>query len=168
MLANRISYAMDFTGPSVIVDTACSSTAYALNFAYSSMKRGECDAALVCGANLMLSPSMFIKSTKVDAISMTGFCRPFDEDADGYVKSEAVGALFLQRKRDAKRIYAFVLHTKINCDGRNEEGNFNPSSKMQSKLMNELFEDLNMEPSLVKYVEAHGTGTIFSKIFFSF
>jgi fatty acid synthase len=165
MYANRISYALDLTGPSFLLDTACSSSAYALNSAYSAMKRGECDAALVCGANLMLSPHIMAMSRKIDAINANGFCRPFDHEADGYVKSESAGVLFLQRKRDAKRIYASILHTKTNCDGRNEEGSTVPSAKMHAKLMTELFEELNMDPCLVNYVEAHSTGTIVDFLF---
>jgi fatty acid synthase len=162
LLANRISYALDLTGPSLLLETACSSSAYALHSAYSAMERGECDAALVCGANLMLSPDDIIINVKMNAVTKNGLSRPFDHEADGYVKSESVGVLFLQKKRDARRIYASILQTKTNCDGRNEEGNLVPSAKMQAKLMTEFYEELNMEPSEVKYVEAHSTGILSS------
>jgi fatty acid synthase len=149
---------MDLTGPSFILDSACSSSGYALHLAYSAIKRGDCDAAFVCGASLFLKPNTMIVSAKADAVNLHDVCRPFDQHADGYVKSEAIGVLFLQRKRDAKRVYASVVHSKVNCDGHTDKGNLVPSVRMQTKLMSEFYEELNIEPSEVKYVEAHGTG----------
>jgi fatty acid synthase len=67
--------------------------------------------------------------------------------------------LYLQKARDAKRIYATILHSKTNCDGYKDEGNFAPSSKMQADLMMKLYKEIEIAPHKVNYVEAHGTGT---------
>ncbi len=95
---------------------------------------------------------------KLGAVSLNGFCRPFDNDADGYVRSEAITILFLQKARDAKRIYATIVHSKTNCDGYKEEGNFVPSSKMQAQLMMKFYKEIGVAPNKINYVETHGTG----------
>lgn len=90
---------------------------------------------------------------------MTGESRPFDEDASGYVRSETVCVIFLQKLSDSKRIYAEVIHTKTNNDGYKEEGTTYPSSIMQKKLMDEFYNEIAIDPSEIKFVEAHSTGT---------
>jgi fatty acid synthase len=134
---------------------------YALDCAYSAIRSGEIEAALVCGANLYVSPFSTISVLKTGALSAHGFCRPFDHEADGYVRSEAVGVLFLQKSKDAKRIYAKVVHSKTNCDGYKEEGNYVPSTKMQIELMAKFYREVNIDPSIINYVEAHGTGKLY-------
>jgi fatty acid synthase len=112
----------------------------------------------VCGAGLLI-PESSMSLVKLGAVSLNGFCRPFDNEAGGYVRSEAIVALYLQKARDAKRIYATILHSKTNCDGYKEEGNFSPSSKMQAELMMKFYREIEIAPNKVNYVEAHGTGT---------
>jgi fatty acid synthase len=159
-LANRISFAFGLTGPSLVINSACASTAYALDSAYTAMRCGECDSALVCGVNLLLSPK--ITRTYIDhgVISMNGFCCAFDEEADGYIRSEAAAVLYLQKAKNAKRIYATVVHSKTNTGGNSEKGIFFPSAKMQTDLMMKFYKELNMDPRIIQYVEAHGTGTV--------
>lgn len=93
------------------------------------------------------------------ALSKDGYSRSFDEGANGYVRSDAIVALFLQKSNDAKRIYAHLVHTKKNVDGFKKEGLPFPSRTMQIQLINECFMDVNMNPNLVEYVETHSTGT---------
>lgn len=90
---------------------------------------------------------------------MDGRCKSFDEDANGYTRSETVAVIFLQKAKDAKRIYATVTHAKTNCDGYKEQGITFPSSIMQAKLLRECYEECGIPPSSLSFMEAHGTGT---------
>lgn len=93
-------------------------------------------------------------------LAPNGYCRPFDKDATGYTRAEAICVLYLQKAKDSKRIYTNLLYSKTNCDGYKEEGITYPSGKMQMKLLKEFYEDLNIPPSSVDFVEAHSTGTV--------
>lgn len=93
-------------------------------------------------------------------IAKDGFCRPFDHKASGYTRSEAICVMFLQRQKDAKRIYANVVYSKANCDGYKIEGITYPSGDMQEALLSEFYNDLQMDPSTLTYIEAHSTGTV--------
>ena len=92
-------------------------------------------------------------------LSSEGYSRSFDEDANGYCRAEAVVALFLQRSKDAKRIYANFIHSKKNVDGFKQEGLAFPSRVMQIKLLEDFYNEIEMNPNLIDYVEAHSTGT---------
>lgn len=159
LLANRISFAMDFKGPSFTADTACSSSGYALDLAFNAMRNGECDSAIVGGANLLLHPNTTVQFHRLGVISVDGFCRPFDKDASGYCRSEAVNVLFLQKAKDAKRVYAKLIYSKTNVDGFKNEGLTYPSGEIQIKLLDEFYQDIGIDPSTVDFVEAHSTGT---------
>lgn len=93
-------------------------------------------------------------------LAHNGFCRPFDKNASGYTRSEAINCLFLQRKRDAKRAYASVVYSKTNCDGYKPEGITYPSGKLQEKLLNEFYKEVAITPNDLGYLEAHSTGTV--------
>lgn len=160
MLANRISYTMGLTGPSFLLDTACSSSMYALDCAFSAIRSGECDAAIVGASNLLLHPYVTLQFARLGVLAPNGYCRPFDNDASGYTRSEAISCLFLQKAKDAKRIYSTVVYSKTNCDGYKEEGITYPSGRMQMKLLTEFYQDIGIEPNTLDYVEAHSTGTI--------
>lgn len=159
MLANRVSFAMDLHGPSYVIDTACSSGCYALDCAFDALRNGLCDSALVGGTNLLLHPHLTLQFARLGVLSKDGFCRPLDKDAAGYTRSEAICFLFLQKKKDAKRIYANVMYVKTNNDGFKKEGLTYPSGASQTRLLSEFYEDLRLNPGLVDYVEGHSTGT---------
>uniref|UniRef100_A0A1A9UN58 Fatty acid synthase n=1 Tax=Glossina austeni TaxID=7395 RepID=A0A1A9UN58_GLOAU len=159
MLANRISYCLGLEGPSFLVDTACSSSMYALDNAFTAFRNGEIDAAIVGGANLCLHPFVTLQFARLGVLAPDGYCRPFDKNASGYTRSEAIGCLFLQRKRDAKRVYATVVYSKTNCDGHKAEGITYPSGKLQERLLREFYQETGMFPENVGYMEAHSTGT---------
>lgn len=159
MLANRISFAMNLTGPSHVIDTACSSSIYAIDNAYTAIRNGDCEAAIVCAAHLTLHPMITLQFVKLNMVSREGQCRPFDENSSGYVRSEAICCVFLQKKRDAKRVYATLMHSKTNCDGYKDEGIFFPSRRVQKTLMESFYKEINFDTGLIDYVEAHCTGT---------
>lgn len=92
-------------------------------------------------------------------LAADGYCRPFDIDASGYTRSEAVCVMLLQKAKDAKRIYANVEYSKTNCDGYKLEGITYPSSQIQENLLTEFYQDIKLDPATINYVEAHSTGT---------
>lgn len=161
MLSNRISFSLDLNGPSFPTDTACSSSMYALDFAYKMLSSGECDAALVGGTNLCLHPYVTLQFVKLGVVARDGFCRPFDIDASGYTRAEVNCVMFLQKRKNAKRVYATLLHSKTNCDGFKEEGINYPSSRMQAKLLEDFYNEVGIAPNNpeISYFEAHCTGT---------
>lgn len=159
MFPNRVSFAFDFNGPSYAVDTACSSALYGMHQAISAMRSGECDAAIVAGCSLLLKPTSSLEFHRLGMLSPDGMCKAFDADGKGYVRSEAVSAIFLQKSKDARRVYATVIHSKTNTDGSKVEGITFPNGQMQNKLMREVYAEAGVNPADVAYVEAHGTGT---------
>ena len=92
-------------------------------------------------------------------LAKDGHSRTFDEDASGYCRADAIVAIFLQKSKDAKRIYARFIHGKKNVDGFKPEGFPFPSRRQQIKLFDGFYKEIGLNPNLVDYVEAHSTGT---------
>lgn len=159
MFANRISFTFDLTGPSYAVDTACSSSLYAMAQAFEDLKAGRCDAAIVAGAGIILKPTMSLQFKRLNMLSTDGMCKAFDESGAGYVRSDGVVTILLQRASDCRRNYATVLNIKTNTDGSKPQGITYPNGRMQLNLMKETYAEINLNPADVTYVEAHGTGT---------
>ncbi|KAL1129219.1 hypothetical protein AAG570_013748 [Ranatra chinensis] len=159
MFPNRISYTFDFKGPSFSVDTACSSSMLALHQAVTAIRSGQCDSAIVGGANLLLKPTCSLQFHRLSMLSQEGKCRAFDASGNGYVRSETVAVIYIQKASDAKRVYATVLNTKSNTDGNKEQGITFPSGSMQMRLIKETYNELGINPADIAYLEAHGTGT---------
>ncbi|XP_067208438.1 fatty acid synthase-like [Linepithema humile] len=157
--ANRMSYWLNITGPSCTLDSACSSSLFALECAYRSIRSGQCDAAIVGCVNLCLNPYIALQFARLGILAPDGFCKPFTNDANGYMRSETIGVAFLQKAKVAKRIYATVVYAKTNCDGYKEQGITFPSSKMQQTLLEEFYNECGISPTCLGYMEAHGTGT---------
>lgn len=103
ILANRLSHVFDLRGPSMVLDTACSSSLYSLHIACTALITGECDGAIIAGANLIQSPEVHMATVKTGVISGTSQCHTFDASADGYGRGEGVGAIYLKRLSDALR-----------------------------------------------------------------
>ena len=159
MLANRISYTLGLTAPSYTLDSACSSSMYGLDCAFNAIRIGECDSAIVGGSNLILNPLLTLQFANVGVLSENGSCRPFDKDAAGYARAESVCIVFIQKVKDAKRVYTELLYSKTNCDGYKEEGITYPSGLMQRQLLEEFYQEIKIDPKSIDYIEAHGTGT---------
>ncbi|KAH8399557.1 hypothetical protein KR222_006482 [Zaprionus bogoriensis] len=159
MFANRISYTFDFKGPSFIVDTACSSSLVALSHAYTDMREGRCDYALVAGVNLILKPIFALQFLRLGIVSHDGSCKTFDAAANGYARADTCAVVFLQRAAQAKRVYASILNVRTNTDGFKEQGVTFPDGRMQHQLLKETYGEIGLNPDKVIYVEAHGSGT---------
>lgn len=160
--ANRISYTLDLRGPSVAIDTACSSSLVALHHATRALRDREIDLAIVGGANLLLTPEKTVALSQGTFLSPEGRCRAFDSAANGYVRGEGVGVVILkplnQAERDRDRIYAIVVGTAVNQDGRTN-GLTAPNGIAQQEVIQTARECAGVTASQIDYVEAHGTGT---------
>ncbi|VDO39253.1 unnamed protein product [Haemonchus placei] len=159
MFSNRISYTFDLQGPSFSVDTACSSSLLALQLAVDAIRQKQCDAAIVAGAHLTLTPTAALQFLRLGMLTEKGSCRSFDDSGDGYCRTEGVAAIYIQRKSKANRIYATVVHAKSNTDGYKEQGITFPSGERQAQLLEEVYNEAGVDPNTVYYVETHGTGT---------
>ncbi len=162
MLANRISHAFDFRGPSMTVDTACSGSLVAVHLAAQSIWNGECDLALAGGVNIMIGPNTAIAESKSGFLSPEGRSKAFDDSADGYARGEG-GAIVvikpLQRAiADGDDIYAQILGTAVSQDGHTE-GITVPRQEAQESAIRAALRRASVQPTEVGYVEAHGTGT---------
>ncbi|KAL2715899.1 fatty acid synthase-like [Vespula squamosa] len=160
MMAQNISFWLGATGPSFVIDSGCSSSLYAMEHAYRAIRSGQCDYAIVAGSNLCLHPYVSRQFTRLGVLNQDGRCKVFDEDANGYVRSEGVSVAFLQKAKTAKRIYATIIHAKTNCDGYKEEGITFPSNERQSIILKEFYKECGVSMACIPYIEAHGTGTI--------
>lgn len=162
MLANRISYHFDLTGPSLTVDTACSSSLVAFHLACQAVWRGECEMALAGGVNAMFRPEYFVAMSKGGFLSPQGRCLTFDSRANGYGRGEGAGVVVVKPYRhalaDGDRIYARVLATGVNQDGRSQ-GLTVPNGASQEALARAVCQRAGLSPRAVDYIEAHGTGT---------
>ncbi len=160
--ANRVSYILDLRGPSIAVDTACSSGFVALHQAVQELRTGTCDAALAGGVNMIISPEVTIAFSKARMLSPTGHCRPFDASADGYVRGEGCAIVVLKRLTDAladgDNVLAVIRGTAINQDGRTS-GITAPNSLSQQACIRTALASAGLTTNDVSYIEAHGTGT---------
>lgn len=160
--SNRLSYAFNFSGPSVSVDTACSSALVAVHQAVQSLRKRECNAALAGGVNVVLTPDANISLSKARMLSTTGWCRPFDAAANGYVRGEGCGVVVLKRLSDAvsdgDRVMAVIRGTAVNHGGRTS-GITAPNGQAQRRVIEAAMADGGIRSEQVGYIEAHGTGT---------
>lgn len=160
--ANRISYVFDLHGPSMAIDTACSSSMIALHQACQSLRNGESSMAIAGGINMLLHPYPFVGFTKASMLSADGRCKTFDASGDGYVRAEGGAILFLkpydQAVADGDPIHAVILGTGVNTDGH-KSGITIPSSTAQAELMQHVCRQAGVKPDDIAYIEAHGTGT---------
>lgn len=159
-LANHVSYALNLRGPSFTLDSACSSAMYALLQAVNAMRLEHCDSALVLGSNLVLNANLSTHMQTLGVLSNDGFCHSFDHRANGYVRADAISAMFLQKRKDARRVYADIVHILGNNDGYKVQGPNGPSNEIQAQLFKKIYSDVHIDPSTVDYIEAHATGTL--------
>ncbi|WP_246430622.1 type I polyketide synthase [Streptomyces rectiverticillatus] len=160
--ANRISYAFDLRGPSMAVDTACSSALVALDRACRTLREGTSRTAVSAGVNVLLSPYPYVGFSQASMLSPHGRCAPFSAAADGYVRAEGGGVVVLKLLRDAladgDRVHGVILASAANSDGRTA-GLALPNPRAQEALLTSVYEQAGVDPDDVVYLEAHGTGT---------
>ncbi|KAF3915792.1 hypothetical protein ABW21_db0200706 [Orbilia brochopaga] len=162
ILSNRISHTFDLKGPSVTQDSACSASMYCLDTACNALSMGDCDGAIVAGANLIQSFEQQIALTKIGALSKTSTCHTFDSSADGYGRADAVGAIYLKRLSDAIRdgdpIRSVIRGTAVNSNGRTQ-GISLPSAEYQERVIRNAYAKAGLDTDGTTYMECHGTGT---------
>ncbi|KAJ8719814.1 hypothetical protein PYW08_011989 [Mythimna loreyi] len=158
MYANRISYWLDSTGPSYALDVACSSSMACLEHAYKSISSGICEAAIVGGCNLCMHPNVALNMRKYGFLCLDGKTKCFDKHGDGAVRSDAISILFLQKAKDAKRIYSEVYHAK-SCYTKNMQNQFLPIRQPQQvqEFLEGFYKETGVSPRDVEYIEAHAS-----------
>ena len=160
--ANRISYCLNLRGPSVAMDTACSSALTAVHAACEHIWSGRGDAALAGGVTVMIAPGGFIGFSQAAMLSPEGRCAAFDASASGFVRGEGAGMVLLKRLSraiaDGDPIQGVILGTSTNQDGHTN-GIMLPSPEAQTRLVQDACRDAGIAPEEIGFVEAHGTGT---------
>ncbi|CAG2113297.1 unnamed protein product, partial [Medioppia subpectinata] len=157
--ASRISYVFDFSGPSLIVDTACSASGSAMALAVNDMRLGHIDNAVVAGTHMTFEPYVLQFQQELGVCSPRGVSAVLDQEADGFIKGEAVCCAFLQLRANARRVYATVRSARMNMDGNKTTGMYFPSAVAQEALMVEAYTEAGVHPLDLTYFEAHCTGT---------
>ena len=161
-IANRVSYYFNFHGPSISLDTMCSSSLTSIHLACQSLQQGECGLAIAGGVNISLHPNKYIFLSRGKFLSSDGRCRSFGEGGDGYVPGEGVGAVLLKplekARADGDYIYGVILGTSINHCGKTN-GFTVPSPVVQADLILSSLNKAQISPDTISYIEAHGTGT---------
>jgi acyl transferase domain-containing protein len=162
-LATRVSHRLDLRGPSLTVQTACSTSLVAVHQACQSLLTGESNLALAGGVSLQLPQGAGYLHQEGGILSPDGHCRPFDEQGAGTVAGSGVAVVVLKRLSDALEdgdtIHAVIRGTAINNDGASKVGYTAPSVDGQAQVISEAFAVAGVEPGSVQYVEAHGTAT---------
>lgn len=162
-LATRVAYQMNLKGPSISVQTACSTSLVALHLAAQSLLSGECDMALAGGVTIELPHRVGYTYKENEILSPDGHCRAFDATSKGTVFGSGAGVVVLRRLEDALRdgdhIHAVVLGSAVNNDGSNKVGYLAPSVDGQSASIVEALGVAGVSPESISYVETHGTGT---------
>ncbi|NUR29201.1 MAG: hypothetical protein HOV83_25735, partial [Catenulispora sp.] len=161
-VANRVSFFLDLHGPSMTVDTMCSSGLTALHLAVRALRGGESEAAIVGAVNLSLHPNKFVQQHRMKLDSATNRCRSFGAGGDGFVPAEGAGAVLLKPLRravaDGDRIHAVIRGTSVVHAGRTN-GYLVPNPEAQAEMVRQALRDAGVEPGGIGYLELHGAGT---------
>jgi len=161
-IANRVSYVLNLHGPSMTLDTMCSSSLTAIHLACQDLRQGRTDMALAGGVNLSIHPDKYSMLSAGQFISGTGHCQSFGEGGDGYIPGEGVGVVVLKRLSDAERdgdaIHAVIRGSALNHGGKTN-GYTVPNPQAQAAVIADALKDAGVDARHVSYIEAHGTGT---------
>ena len=162
-LATRASYLFNLSGPSVNVQTACSTSLVATHLAVANLLSGECDLALAGGVTIEIPHGQGYQYAEGEVLSPDGHCRAFDHRSQGTVFGSGVGVVAMRRLQDAlddgDQIYAVLKGTAVNNDGAQKVGYLAPSVDGQAACIAEALGVADVDPATVSYVECHGTGT---------
>ena len=159
MAVGRLSFALGLEGPAIPVDLVCASSHASIHQAVQGLDSGEIDMALAGGVNAVLSVPITEYMTDLRMLSPTVQSKPFDADADGFVRGEGCGMLVLKRLRDAEadgdRIWGLILGSAVNQNGASA-GLTVPNGSAQQRVMQDAVAAAGVDPSDVDYYEAHG------------
>jgi len=161
-IANRVSYFFNWHGPSMAIDSMCSSSLTTIHLACESLKRGECELAVAGGVNATVHPEKDLILSQSGFSASDGRCRAFGEGGDGYVPAEGVGAVLLKplarALEDGNRIHGVIRASALNHGGKTN-GYTVPNSRSQADVIANALRQSSIDPARITYVEAHGTGT---------
>jgi acyl transferase domain-containing protein/thioesterase domain-containing protein/acyl carrier protein len=162
-LATRVSYEMDLRGPSINVQTACSSALVALHMACQSLLSGECTLAIAGGSTVLIPNAQGYHYKEGEILSPDGHCRPFDAKSAGTVFGSGSGCVVLKRLQDAlddgDTIHAVVKGSAINNDGALKVGYLAPGVDGQAAVIERALSVADVPADSISYIETHGTGT---------
>jgi polyketide synthase PksN len=161
-IANRVSYVLNLHGPSMTVDSMCSSSLTAIHLACQDLKQGRTSLGIAGGVNVSIHPNKYLVISAGQYISSDGHCQSFGEGGEGYIPGEGVGVVVLKRLseavRDGDHIYGIIKGSALNHGGRTN-GYSVPNPQAQSNLISSVLAETNTDPRHISYIEAHGTGT---------
>ena len=164
VLATRVSYQFDLRGPSINVQTACSTSMVAVHLACQSLLNYECDMALAGGVTIEIPHGLGYMYREGEILARDGHCRSFDASSSGTIFGSGLGIVVLRRLEEAiasgDHIHAVILGSAINNDGARKVGYLAPSVDGQVEVIKEAMEFAGVKPADISYVEAHGTGTV--------
>ena len=164
VLATRVSYQFDLRGPSINVQTACSTSMVAVHLACQSLLNYECDMALAGGVTIEIPHGLGYMYREGEILARDGHCRSFDAASSGTIFGSGLGIVVLRRLEEAlasgDHIHAAILGSAINNDGARKVGYLAPSVDGQVEVIKEAMEFAGVVPADISYVEAHGTGTV--------
>jgi acyl transferase domain-containing protein len=162
-LATRVAYKLNLRGPSISVQTACSTSLVAVQLACQSLLGYQCDMALAGGVSLAFPLHEGYLHQPGHILSSDGRCRAFDAEADGPVSGDGVGVVVLKRLEDASadgdHIHAIILASAVNNDGSLKAGYSAPGERGQAEAIALAHAIAGVSARSISYVEAHGTGT---------
>ncbi|WP_405773451.1 type I polyketide synthase [Streptomyces sp. NBC_01538] len=162
IIANRVSYFLGLTGPSIAVDSAQSSSLVSVHLACESLRNGESQLAIAGGVHLNIVPESTVTLTKFGALSPDGRCYTFDARANGFVRGEGGGLIVLKpldrALADGDRVHCVIRGSAVNSDGRTR-GLAVPSRKAHEELLGLALRRAGLSAEDIQYVELHGPGT---------
>jgi acyl transferase domain-containing protein/enoyl-CoA hydratase/carnithine racemase len=161
-IANRVSYALNLHGPSMTLDTMCSSSLTAIHTACQDLKLGRTSLAIAGGVNVSVHPNKYLVLSTGQFISSGGHCQSFGKGGDGYIPGEGVGVVILKRlseaERDGDHIYGIIRGSALNHGGKTN-GYSVPNPQAQSSVISRTLAESKTDARHISYIEAHGTGT---------
>lgn len=161
-LSGAVSHYFGWTGPAMTIDTACSSSLVSIHMACRAIATGECSRAVAGGTNIITSPYDYRDLQAAGFLSPSGQCKPFDAEADGYCRGEAVGVVVLKSLSAAIEEHDEILGVIVGSatsQNHNDGPIVVPNAKSQAALMKNVIDMSGVSPEQITYVEAHGTGT---------